>query len=145
MPHEILSVKLCELDEEISQLHGRILLSQTAGHERLQEEIQALRRECDAQEFTIRNRLQHSRTEWVRPMAEAFDQVDRIIRSALEEASLPAPDEFLQEATAEEQLLLAEYMLDFALQAADRALLASLTAIDTQLCPEKNDEGSYAV
>lgn len=145
MPHEILSVKLCELDEAISQLHGRILLSQTADHAQLQDEIQALRRECRMREFTIRTQLQHSRTEWVRPLAAAIDQVDAIIRGALEASELTDPDAFLQEASEEEQLLLAEYMLDFALQSANRALLTALTAIDTQLCPKNNEEGSNAV
>ena len=32
MPHEILSVKLCELDEQIARLHSRIHLSETAGN-----------------------------------------------------------------------------------------------------------------
>ena len=37
------------------------------------------------------------------------------------------------ETAVEEKLLLAEYALDFAHQAADRALLLSMEAIDAQL------------
>ena len=37
----------------------------------------------------------------------------------------------------EEKILLAEYALDFAIQAADRALLFSMEAIDAQLTQQK--------
>lgn len=40
MAHEILSVKLCELENQLSRLSSRIYLSETAGNERLQQEIQ---------------------------------------------------------------------------------------------------------
>ena len=43
-----------------------------------------------------------------------------------------AADDPDAEAVAEEKILLAEYALDFAQQAADRALLLSMEAIDAQ-------------
>ena len=44
--------------------------------------------------------------------------------------------------SADEKALLAEYALDFAMQAADRALLLSLEAIDAQLTQQEHEEGS---
>ena len=46
--------------------------------------------------------------------------------------SAMAADDPDAEAVAEEKILLAEYALDFAQQAADRALLLSMEAIDAQ-------------
>lgn len=36
MAHEILSVKLCQLDERMERLHSRIHISETASRNRLQ-------------------------------------------------------------------------------------------------------------
>ena len=41
MAHEILSVKLCQLDERMERLHSRIHISETASRNRLQQEIDA--------------------------------------------------------------------------------------------------------
>ena len=47
MAHELLSVKLCELDEKFERLHSRIQLSQTSDKSSLQRETQLVRRECE--------------------------------------------------------------------------------------------------
>ena len=54
MAHEILSVKLCQLDERMERLHSRIHISETASRNRLQQEIDALTQECDQAEATLR-------------------------------------------------------------------------------------------
>ena len=54
MAHEILSVKLCQLDERMERLHSRIHISETACQSRLQQEIDALTEECDQAEATLR-------------------------------------------------------------------------------------------
>ncbi len=46
-PHEMLTVKLCELDERIGRLHSRIYLSGFAQHDRIRSEIGELRQECE--------------------------------------------------------------------------------------------------
>ena len=46
MAHEILSVKLCQLDDELGMLHSRIRLGENAGHEQLSREISQLSQEC---------------------------------------------------------------------------------------------------
>ena len=45
----------------------------------------------------------------------------------------PASDHWGDTYSAEEKVLLAEYALDFAMQAADNALLISLKAMDAQM------------
>ena len=46
MAHEILSVKLYELDKKISQVHSRIQISESANRDRIRAEIEAIRNEC---------------------------------------------------------------------------------------------------
>ena len=43
MAHELLSVKLCELDEKLGRLHSRIQFSQTSDRESLARETKLIR------------------------------------------------------------------------------------------------------
>lgn len=142
MAHEILAVKLCELDEQLSRLSGRIYLSETAAHAQLRREIQSLRRECEETELTLRTKLRHSRTGMAPVMADAYERVERCVQSAqaaLEDQALRSGG---PEALAEEKILLAEYALDFALQGANRALLLAMEAIDAQYTGQEGDKSS---
>ena len=133
MAHEILSVKLCQLDERMERLHSRIHISETACQSRLQQEIDALAEECDQAEATLRESLARSKSGVASLIALGYDQVGRIIRSTkdrLQSIATANPD---QEAAVEEKILLAEYALDFAHQAADRALLLCMDAINAQM------------
>jgi len=82
MAHEILSVKLCELEDQLSRLSSRIHLSETAGHERLQKEIKALAEECTETELTLQNKLQLSHTEIVSILADAYKKISQLIQRA---------------------------------------------------------------
>lgn len=133
MAHEILSVKLCQLDERMERLHSRIHISETACQSRLQQEIDALAEECDQAEATLRESLARSKSGVASVLSQGYDQVGQIIRSTkdrLQSIATANPD---QEAAVEEKILLAEYALDFAHQAADRALLLSMDAISAQM------------
>ena len=120
MAHEILSVKLCELEEQLSRLSGRIHLSETAGHDQLRREIRALSKECEE-------------TEWT------YGAIEQLIQKTKSELETQAAGREGGEAAAEEKILLAEYALDFALEAANRALLLSMEAIDTQLTSQEQE------
>ena len=137
MPHEILSVKLCELDEQIARLHSRIHLSETAGHERLRLEVEALQKECAETELTLCNKLHFSKAAVVTRLSEFYDKVEEIVR---QETLTPPVESQDKDLAAEEKLLLAEYALDFAMQAANRALLTSLKAIETQMEQQEQKE-----
>ena len=133
MSHEILSIKLCQLEERMDRLHSLIHWSEAAEHSRLSREIDQLRRECDASEESLREHLQRSQSALVSVLGQGYGQMEQIIRSSKDQLQTMAQDSPDPEAAVEEKLLLAEYALDFAHQAADRALLLAMEAIDAQL------------
>lgn len=139
MAHEILSIKLCQLEERVERLHSRIHLSETADRSRLRREMDQLEQECIAAEATLREHLQHSQSALVSILGQGYSQMEQIIQASRDQLQNLARDKPDPEATVEEKLLLAEYALDFAHQAADRALLFSMEAIDAQL---QQQEGS---
>lgn len=133
MAHEILSVKLCELDDQLSRLSSRIHLSETAGHDQLRQEIDALTKECAETELTLQKRLKLSKAEAVATLASTYGEIEQIIQRAKSTLKAQAVCRKDADYEAEEKILLAEYALDFAVQAANRALLLSMEAIDAQL------------
>lgn len=146
MGHEILSVKLCELDEKIGELHSRIRFIGSAGQSRLQKEIQKLEEEYIQTRLSLGDKLKFSKASYVFPLANAFTAIEEEIQKAAAKMDISIcslEDTTCNEATEttlEKQTLLAEYSLDFALLAANRALLSSLKAIETQKKIEKQEE-----
>lgn len=139
MAHEILSIKLCQLEERMERLHSRIHLSETADRTRLRREIEQLEAECLTSEAALREKLQHSRSSLVSVLSQGYGQMEQIIQTSRDQMQALARENPDPETQMEEKLLLAEYALDFAHQAADRALLFSMEAIDAQL---QQQEGS---
>ena len=139
MAHEILTVKLCELEDQLSRLSSRIHLTETANREQLHQEIRALSQECAETALTLQRKLRLSRAEVVATLAKTYGEIERIIQEAkseLEEQSIHRRD---ADYAAEEKILLAEYALDFAVQASNRALLLSMEAIDAQLTGQETE------
>lgn len=137
MAHEILSVKLCQMDDQIEKLHGRIHMSELVDQGQLRHEIKNLKRECVQEEFALRGKLQHSRSAMVSVLAQGYEQMEQIAqeyRNRMQALTEKGPD--VQD-TVEGKLLLAEYALDFAHQAANWALLVSMEAIDAQMTQQK--------
>ena len=139
MAHEILSVKLCELEEQLSRLSSRIHLSETAGRGQLRQEIRALSKECAETEWALGEKLRLSRAEVVAPLSKAYGEVEQLIQKTKSELEAQAAGQEGGEAAAEEKILLAEYALDFAAAAANRALLLSMEAIDAQLASQERE------
>ena len=139
MAHEILSVKMYELDKKMEQTHSRIQLAENMDMEKLHQQIQDIRQEC------IENRLHHSKTGCVAKLASVFDQVEEAVGKVLEAENLDLRAENSEKFNeyflpgAEEKILTAEYALDFAMQAVNRALLVSLEAIEEQRKEEEAD------
>lgn len=127
MAHELLSVKLCELDEKLGRLHSRIQFSQTSDRDSLAKETQLVRRECEEEQQSLSRRLKFSRSEMAGRISRLYEKVEETVRGARNEM-----ENGRDRISPEEWLLLAEYSLDFASQAADRALLISLEAIGKQ-------------
>ncbi len=139
MAHGILAVKLCELEDQLTGLSSRIHLSETAGHDRLRREIETLSREYVEADLTLQKRLQRSRAEIVSVLADAYDQVGRILHGARDELERQTSACSDSDVAAEEKILLAEYGLDFAMQAANRALLLAMQAMDAQLTQQEQE------
>ena len=146
MAHPILSVKMYELDKKLEQTHSRIQFAETMDIERLHQQIQNLRQECAESRITLENRLHYSKTGCVTRLANVFDQVEAAVEKVLESRNLDLRAEKSEQLnanflpSAEEKILTAEYALDFAVQAVNRALLVSLEAIEAQRLEEEKEE-----
>ena len=132
MTHDILSVKLYELDKAIGQMHSRIEQGEMDCPEQVEKDIQELRRECRENREMLHNKMKYSKAKLVGRIAEAYDKVDQVIQIAQEQLGISFTEETTKELSAENKILLAEYFLDFAMQASNYALLMSLEAIHAQ-------------
>ena len=139
MTNEILAVKLCELDRRVGRMHGRILNLEHAPQEVLQQEIEALRREYQENEQMLKNNLRFSRAPSVAALCQAYTEVEKVLERFREQMgeesreNKAAQSGGQKETSAlEEKLLFAEYAIDFAMQAADRALLISMEATEAE-------------
>lgn len=114
MAHGMLSAKLCELDDDICRLHGRI----QQGAENLDSEIRAAELELEESQRSLDEKLAFSRSEAVQDIAKVYRTIENALSSSEQ-----------KELSADERLLLAEYSLDFAMLAVRKAVLQSLRAI----------------
>ena len=136
MAHEILSAKLCELDRKMGRLRSRIQLSETGSREEIRQELAAIRRECAEDRGSLQDQMRFSRFRPAARIAGTFEQISGILEQAREEIQQMPEGEDKRELQPEEKILMAEYMLDFAMQMANRALLVSLEAIEGQMTEE---------
>lgn len=139
MAQDIFDVKLCELDEKIAKLHGRIHSAGNSGHETLRQEIQKLRRECAGMADGLRTRLEFSKNNDLIPLSRAYVEIEHAIQRMEEECQEEPADGKGEGYLTERKILFAEYALDFAIQAADRALLLSMEAIDAQMTQQEKE------
>lgn len=142
MAHEILSVKLCELDEKVGRLHSRVHLSETASPSQLRQEIAALERECAETKMSLENKLKFSRADVISTLAKAYAEIEQVLQRTAAEMKGHASAQEDAETVAEGKLLTAEYALDFAMLAADRALLLSMESVAAQRAQQENQKGS---
>ena len=137
MAHEILSVKLCELEDQIARMVSRIQLSESADRAQLKQEIKALKQECTENELALQKKLQLSRAGIVSSLAQAYTEIEEAIRKCNATLQAPASGKTRSDTETEKKILLAEYALDFAAQTTNRALLLSMEAIDAQAQQEE--------
>lgn len=141
MTQETLAVKLYELDDQIGKLHSRIHLCESTDSRKLRQTISFLEQECALSESAMEQKLKLSRADCVSALAKAYQQVEQIIRQV--KTCLTAPHQAADDTAGdpvENRILMAEYTLDFALQAANHALLDSLKAIESQKTREEAEE-----
>lgn len=128
MTHDLFSVKLYELDKTIGQIHSRIEQGEMDRPEQIAEDIRQLRRECAENRDILYNKMKYSKAKLVGRMAEAYDRVDKVIQDLQAQLTKNQTEGL----SAENKTLMAEYLLDFAMLAANHALLVSLEAIQAQ-------------
>ena len=140
MAYEIFAVKLHELDEKIRKMHSRIHLCESVQYKKLTDEIKALRQECEETERMLSRELKFSCAKPVAKIFEAYTDIWNIIKKTKEElfTQTPASEELAN--CADEKILMAEYVLDFAVQGANYALLVSMEAIDAQTAQQERED-----
>ena len=115
MAHEILSVKMYELDKKIEQTHSRIQLAENMDKEKLHQQIQDIRQECIENRIILENRLHHSKNGCVAKLASVFDQVEDAVGKVLEAENMDLRAENSEKFSerflpgAEEKILTAEF------------------------------------
>ena len=139
MAYEILAVKLCELEEQLSRLSGRIQLTETARKDQIQQEMETLARECAETELALQKKLQRSRAEMVATLSDGYERIGEILQETKAALQAQATKRGAPDDAVEEKILLAEYGLDFAVQAANRALLLAMEAIYAQLTQQEQE------
>ena len=130
MAHGILAVKLCELDDMICRLHGRIHLSESSNTGELDEEIARAERELYELQSSVSGKLSFSQSEAVSRISRKY----RAVETALESIESDDPP-----ASPDERILNAEYSLDFAMLAAEKAVLESLLAIRSSMDEDRRE------
>lgn len=136
MAQGILNAKLDELDRQLRKIQRKIQKSGSANPARLRADLEQVRKEYAENEKALRNQLRFSRSGVVTGLSVSYNQVEQIIRETKNKMEMPGG----QEAEKEEKILLAEYALDFAMQAAERALLLSLEAMEAQTKQQEKKE-----
>ena len=140
MAHEILSVKLCELDKRISRLKGNIQLSEMEDPDSLEEEIRRLEMETFVSRTALQDNIKRSRSSTMKAVSSAYEEISKIT-GEVREKIYGTDRQNTMETSAEQQILLAEYTLDFALQTVQEALLISMKAIWLQRKQEEKENG----
>ncbi len=132
MTNDIFSVKLYEMDKAIGQIHSRVEQGEKDSPEQLAEDIRVLRNECRENRENLHNKMKYSKAKLVGRISEAYERVDQVIQEVQQHLGISFAEEQISELSAENKILMAEYLLDFAMLAADHALLTSLEAIKAQ-------------
>ena len=130
MRQGLFAVKLCELDRQYAHLRRRLEICQRESHEDVRREIREMERACDEGELMLEQSSTGCRTGAVAAMARAQLAYERQTRGELERMLKQPCD---TEAAAESMTLYAEYAVDFAAEAENRALLAAIHAARLQM------------
>lgn len=137
MAHEILSVKLCQADAQLAKLHSYIQSCECLSLERLSEEIIKLHKEVMNQENLVVSSLMQCKACIPEEFRREFESLRSKQAKILEELhqNIESKEE---ETRIENKILVAEYGIDFAMLAANYALLLAMEAIEEQ---SKSDKG----
>lgn len=128
--------KFRELERQYDQMIDHLRLYQAEDHSEIRQALESVRREYLENERLLQKSVDESRSPAVAALSEAQLSYNRRVRQILqdelprclhEENSVPAADQ------VEASGLYGEFAIDFAIQAMRYALLAALSAMDTQM------------
>ncbi len=145
MQQSFLTVKLHELEKQQGKLQTGIRVCQKEKAEEIEEKVNELKAECEAEDILLEQNVKTAHSKAVRALSNAqlaYDEKlaeikDKILPECIREGTSFCEDK------AESAMLYAEFSIDFALRASKNALQDALTAIAMEKeCEErrKNDE-----
>ena len=137
------AVKLSELERQYGRLQSRLELCQGADHKKIRHLLADVLEEVRENALLLERSAESCRSPAVAELAAAQRDYTRRVEELLQEKlpRLMCGEEDPQEERAEAAALFAEYAIDFAVQSAQGALAAALTAMDLQMnCEEQRKE-----
>ena len=106
----------------------------------LEEEIRRLEKETFVSRTALQDNIKRSRSSTMKAVSSAYEEISKIT-GEVREKIYGTDRQNTMETSAEQQILLAEYTLDFALQTVQEALLISMKAIWLQRKQEEKENG----
>lgn len=132
-------VKLKELEDKVDQLHHYMVCYKNADQNELKEQLDSLNKVILEEDQQLKQKLHYSKSEVAFRIGMAYEEVENIIRDLKKDLKRMSEASSLDEFDAEKAALLAEYMMDFAMQTSDYALLSVMKANDAQLRLEEKE------
>lgn len=136
MSQQMLQTKLTELAEHMDGMQRCIHAGEEQSLTAVRAGAEEAREAYAACAETLRDRLTHSRSAVVGPLAAAYDEIDRVLAGTQKTLR----GRTYGEESVEAKMLLAEYEMDFAMLAIDRAVAAALDAIAARLALTGEEE-----
>lgn len=110
-----------------------------ADQNELKEQLDSLNKVILEEDQQLKQKLHYSKSEVAFRIGMAYEEVENIIRDLKKDLKRMSEASSLDEFDAEKAALLAEYMMDFAMQTSDYALLSVMKANDAQLRLEEKE------
>jgi len=123
------AAKLYELEKQFDLMHSRLLLCQKRKPEKLEQTIAMIEDECLAEELVLERRVRESKSHFASELADLQLSCSRNTKNVVTAALESCPD---SEARGEILALNAEFAIDYAMQAMNRAVLAAMYAQEAQ-------------
>lgn len=131
---ELFTVKLYELELQYQEMKSQIALMEQKDHKKIRQELQKRKNAYNKTIHLLQEKMSDCRSPAVKALNEAQAAYDLQIQTIMrEDLTHYMGGDDRQEAKAEAKALYAEYSIDFAVQAAQSALLAVLSALDEQM------------
>ena len=140
LTHEIFAIKLYELEQQYGLLQSRLRILGRQDRGEIRRELENAKKELREKSMMLQKSVEASRSPAVSELAAAQLEYSQRTQKLLNERMtnyLHSEASSAEEDEAEAAALYAEYAIDFATQAMQYALIASLAAMDLQIKTEE--------